>query len=155
VTAPLETPRLVLSPCSLELAEALLADPEAWPDDELRGLLELYLGWLRDDESVLGFGPWIVTTRDGSDVVGSAGFLGPPNDASEVELGYGIVEQHRGRGYATEATTALVAWALVQPGVDRVAARLSVDNEPSTRVLEKTGFARSGPAGELVRWVHE
>jgi [ribosomal protein S5]-alanine N-acetyltransferase len=83
--------------------------------------------------------------------VASAGFVGRPKDG-EVELGYGTVSEHRNRGYATEAAAALVGWALGQPGVERVVARLAPDNVASVRVLEKAGLTREGPAGDLERW---
>ena len=52
--------------------------------------------------------------RDPRIVVGSAGFIAPPDDGT-IELGYGIHADHRGAGYATEAATALVAWAWPVP----------------------------------------
>ena len=159
----METSRVMLVPCSLELAEALAdraaaekllgaAIPEGWPDDELTGLLRLYTEWLRDDPTVLGYGPWIVIAPEERAVVGSAGFSGRPKDG-EVELGYGIAEPYRNRGYATEAAGALVEWALAQPGVERVIARSDRDNQPSTRVLEKIGMTRGQAEGKTVRWV--
>ncbi len=161
----LDTSRLTLLPCSLDLVDALAerkaveellraAVPAGWPDEELAGLLRLYAGWLRDDPSVLGYGPWIAIAREERAVVGSAGFVGRPKDG-ELELGYGIVEEHRSRGYATEAAAALVDWGLAQPGVRRVIAGSERSNHPSTRVLEKLGFARRGIEGELVRWERE
>jgi [ribosomal protein S5]-alanine N-acetyltransferase len=159
----METARLVLVPCSEALLDALpdraaaghvvgATVPPDWPDDELAGLLGLYAGWLRDDPSVLGFGPWIAIEPDEGVVVGSAGFVGKPK-GGEVELGYGIVEAHRNRGYATEAAGALVAWALAQPGIDSVIAHSEMENDSSTRVLEKLGFERDGLEGRLVRWI--
>jgi RimJ/RimL family protein N-acetyltransferase len=97
--------------------------PDDWPDEELQGLLDVYEPRLRSDPSLLGLGPWIVIAA--GEVVGSAGFVGPPNERGELELGYGILEEHRNRGYATEAGGALVAWALARPGVERVIARRS------------------------------
>jgi [ribosomal protein S5]-alanine N-acetyltransferase len=158
----LETSRLTLVPCSLELAEVLadraaaekqlgVAVPEGWPDDELAGLLELYSGWLRADPTVLGYGPWIVIVREERAVVGSAGFVGRPK-AGELELGYGIAQDYRNRGYATEAAAALVEWGLAQPKVERVVARSDRANRPSSRVLEKIGMNPEGADGTLVRW---
>ena len=65
------------------------------------------------------------------------------------------MEEHRSRGYATEAAPPLVDWGLAQPGVRRVIARSERSNHPSTRVLEKLGFARRGIEGELIRWGRE
>ncbi len=91
--------------------------------------------------------------RDERKVVGSAGFLGRPNEHGEVELGYGIVEEHRDSGYATEAAAALVAWALEQPGVERIVARSELANDATTRVLEKLGLTRAGADEQVARWV--
>jgi 8-oxo-dGTP pyrophosphatase MutT (NUDIX family) len=84
-----------------------------------------------------GFGVWLLFR--GEEVVGDAGFLGPP-EGGRVELGYSVLPDHRGKGYATEAARALVAWALGQPGVERVVADPELDNAASRRVLEKIGM---------------
>jgi RimJ/RimL family protein N-acetyltransferase len=49
---------------------------------------------------------------------------------------------HQGRGYATEASRALVAHAFEHYGVHRVYGRLEPRNEASARVLEKLGMRR-------------
>lgn len=95
---------------------------------------------------VAGPGPWsarhVVRAHDGL-VVGSIGFFGPPADvegAPEAEVGYGLVEEARGRGVATEALLALVA-ATDALGV-RVRASVAPENRASIRVLAKCGFTR-------------
>jgi ribosomal-protein-alanine N-acetyltransferase len=161
--SPIETPRLVLVPCSLELAEALpdrpraetLLDariPRGWPDSELRGLLRLYETWLRDDPSFFGFGPWVAVTRGHRTVVGSAGFVGTPSDNGDLELGFGTASRYRKRGYATEAASALVAWGLGRPGVKRIVAECAPDNLASIRVLEKIGMSQRGRKGGMLLW---
>lgn len=69
--------------------------------------------------------------------VGTIGTLGPPNDG-EVEVGYGLVEDARGRGLATEALRALLA-ETDAAGV-RVRAGVEPDNGASLRVLAGCGF---------------
>jgi ribosomal-protein-alanine N-acetyltransferase len=81
-------------------------------------------------------------------MIGNAGFHGEPgvNAAghdSAVELGYRIAAGHRGRGYATEAVAALIAWARAQ-GIDHFVASVGPDNGPSLAILQKLGFARTG-----------
>ena len=61
---------------------------------------------------------------------------------------YGIAEEHQGRGYATEAVTAAVSWALQQNAVSCVTAEVDKDNIASIRVLEKSGFELTGRIGE-------
>ena len=93
-------------------------------------------------------------TRDGV-TVGSIGFYGPPEPAAdgtpEVEVGYGLVEDARGQGYATEALGAVVAAA--EAAGARVRASVASDNAASLRVLAKCGFTElrgSNEDGELV-----
>ena len=78
----------------------------------------------------------------GAVAVGSIGFFGPPEEpatsAPEVEVGYGLVDDARGRGVATEALRCVLA-ATDAVGV-RVRARTEPTNRASVRVLAKTGF---------------
>jgi [ribosomal protein S5]-alanine N-acetyltransferase len=57
-----------------------------------------------------------------------------------AEIGYGIVPSRRGRGYATEAVTTLIAAAWHQPSLWAVIADTDHDNIGSQRVLGKAGF---------------
>ncbi|MDQ6686061.1 MAG: GNAT family N-acetyltransferase [Actinomycetota bacterium] len=88
-------------------------------------------------------------------VVGSIGFFGPPDPAPdgvlETEVGYGLVEDARGHGAATEALRALLG-ETDHLGV-RIRASVLPENAASIRVLAKCGFTEvrgSSPDGELV-----
>ena len=89
---------------------------------------------------------WMIELPDGTHV-GELCFKGL-NDDGSVEIGYGISEEHQGRGYATEAVSAVTRWALSQPGVTRVEAEAEEDNIASIRVLKKCGFIPTGTFGE-------
>jgi [ribosomal protein S5]-alanine N-acetyltransferase len=62
-----------------------------------------------------------------------------------VELGYALARAYWGRGFATEAGTAVVAWALERPEIHRVWAVCDAENVASARMLEKLGMRREGP----------
>jgi len=62
----------------------------------------------------------------------------------ELEIGYGIIEECRCRGYATEAARALVRFAFEQAGQEMLVAIVKPDNAASQRVIEKLGFTRCG-----------
>jgi len=61
-----------------------------------------------------------------------------------VGLGYVIARSHQRKGYATEATRAIINWAFQQSTIYRVNASTDVENIASQRVLEKAGMLREG-----------
>ncbi len=75
-------------------------------------------------------------------LVGVVGFGSPPRASGVVEIGYAIVLEARGKGYATETANALVAYAFADPRVNAVEAETLPELLDSIRVLEKSGFAR-------------
>jgi RimJ/RimL family protein N-acetyltransferase len=58
------------------------------------------------------------------------------------EIGFMFHPGHQGRGYATEATRALLDHAFEHYGLHRVYGRLEPRNAASARVLEKLGMRR-------------
>ena len=85
-------------------------------------------------------------------MIGDLGFKGKPNRRGTVEIGYRVAPAYRRQGYASEATRALVDWALAQGGVERITAECNPDNVGSIRVLEKLGMRRLESDGVLLRW---
>jgi ribosomal-protein-alanine N-acetyltransferase len=80
----------------------------------------------------------------GRELLGVAGYVGPPTVDGAVELGYAIAEEHQRRGYATEAVQALVAAAFKTPSVAVIKAKTYATLMPSIGVLKKTGFSQVG-----------
>ena len=74
-------------------------------------------------------------------LVGSCGLGRRPSGA--VEMGYWIARSHWGRGYATEASVALIDIARTL-GFAQLEGSHFVDNPASGRVLEKLGFQPLG-----------
>ena len=73
-------------------------------------------------------------------VVGHAGFHGPPDEHGAVEVGYTVVPELRGRGYARAALAALVAEARACREVRVVRASVRPDNAASLAVVRGAGF---------------
>ena len=122
-----------------------------WPSADLRDAIPVYLAQLERDPNALGWGLWLMLDPTTNVVVGDAGFKGRPDALGRVEIGYGTARSERGQGYATEAAAALVEWAF-QRGVRVVTAESLNHNKPSIRVLEKTGFRRTGQVGPMIKW---
>lgn len=145
----LQGPRLTLTALTAEELEVIRWAPE---DEDARAL---FVERLRRDPEARGWWAWLAALPDG-DEVGGGGFVGRPGPNGVVTVGYGIHEEFRGNGYATELLTLLADWALAQPEVDLVRATITPNNLASIRVVEKAGFNASGGAlqdvehGELI-----
>ncbi|GAA2972441.1 GNAT family N-acetyltransferase [Streptomyces enissocaesilis] len=149
------TDRLVLRPWSPDELAAVRCDTRLadWAEDFPAEGDRVIAGFLAEHpEGLNEYGHRKIIERAGGLVVGSIGLFWPPSDGS-IEVGYGIVESRRGRGYASEATRALVEYALsAAPGVRTVHAGVESANPASVRVLEKAGLERWSDDGTVVRF---
>ena len=148
----IETKRLVLRKPRAEDAEDLAlayADPEVmrYMDDgstATRSEVEANIErWLRrwDD---WGMSLFSLERRDDGRVLGRAGFIRWDPETweiggDEVELGWLLVRDHWGHGYATEAALALRDWAGAERGLTRLISMIRHGNDRSARVAEKIG----------------
>jgi RimJ/RimL family protein N-acetyltransferase len=107
--------------------------------------------WLAVLQNAEGADPWrygfAVVHAEKNEVIGNAGFTGPPDPEGAVEIAYGIVPDYQRQGFATEAAQALVAFARTNDRVRTICAHTLPERNASTRVLEKCGFQR---VGELI-----
>lgn len=62
------------------------------------------------------------------------------NHSHYYDVGYRFMPQFWGKGYATEACKAALAYGFEQIGVDEIIGAAHVDNKASRRVLEKCGL---------------
>ena len=153
---PLVTTRLELRPLTIALVAALL---ESRPRTEIEKLLGAELPWAWPSRALIDqafpvsleaiasapeqrlWGDRLIMTREPAPkVVGSVLFHGRPGDDGVAEIAYGIEDGSQGRGYATEAVTASIAWALAQPECRAVRATTTVWHKGSKRLLEKVGM---------------
>lgn len=139
----IETKRLKIYPASKEAMEKFIS---LQTEDFLKtAYQEMMDGALQNPDQWNWYAIWMIELKNGTHI-GECCFKGlAPNGVSEI--GYGISEEYQGRGYATEAVDAVVAWALQQFGVNCVEAETDVDNLASLRVLEKSGFLYTGTNG--------
>ncbi len=133
----LQGPRLTLTALGADELEAIPWPPE---DEDAR---ELFVRRLRADPGARGFWAWAATLEDGTQI-GSGGFGGRPNEKRRLTVGYGVREEYRNRGLATELLKLLAEGGLAQAEVDVVRATIRPDNAPSIRVAEKVGFILTG-----------
>jgi RimJ/RimL family protein N-acetyltransferase len=146
---PLTTERLLLRRSRLDDADAISAyrsDPQ----------VHRYQGWERTDpegvrdeiESMTSRTPgdpggWVqfsVEERETGLLVGDVGMSPVEDEPGVIKVGYTMDPAFQGRGYATEAVAALVAYAFESLGAEVVRAFASAENVPSIRVAEKVGM---------------
>ncbi len=97
----------------------------------------------------LGFGFFAIEERESGRFAGEAGFLDlhrdmEPTTEGTLETGWAISPPLQGKGYATEAISAAIAWADDKFADRRMTCIIDPDNTPSLRVAEKVGFRRIG-----------
>ena len=139
-----KTERLTIRPCSNDEMRVLI---ENAPDEDLKAAYgEMLSLCLQNPAERQWYAAWKIVLSNGTDI-GDLCFKGLSPDGA-VEIGYGLDPEYWGKGYATEAVSATVAWAFDQPGVQTVEAETDPDNVASQRVLAKAGFLPTGKMGE-------
>lgn len=97
------------------------------------------LATMLDHWAEYSFGMWVVEDKADGEFVGECG-LRWQEDASDVELSYGLLPHFRGRGLATEAGRAALDFGIDVLRLERIVALSRGDNVKSHRVLEKLGM---------------
>lgn len=132
-----------------ELARCLQADvPGNWPmplyDNDAR---QHFLRVLSENAESVGWTAWYILLLDDAGrrtLIGSVGACGLPDDSGTIVIGYSLLDQFQGRGYATEALRSFLAWVKPYPRLRTVVADTFPHLTASIRVLEKNGFVRCG-----------
>jgi ribosomal-protein-alanine N-acetyltransferase len=105
---------------------------------------QLSADWLARLHASTAPDPWVhgfsIMHLDTGATLGQCGFKGPPGPDGAVEIAYGVASDQEGKGYATEAARALVAYALSSDQVKLVRAHTLPASNASQRVLAKCGF---------------
>lgn len=90
-----------------------------------------------------GLGCWHATRRDTGAYVGWF-ILKYCGKSCDVEVGYRLLPEAWGQGFATEGATALVRYGFDTLELDRIVGVTHPDNTASQRVLMKAGLADAG-----------
>ena len=145
---PLLTERLRLRrsrPGDARAISAYRSDPEVhryqgWERTDVRGVLaEIEEMAERAPGEPGGWVQFSVEELRGGRLVGDVGLSAVDGEPGVIKIGYTIAPGCQGRGYATEAVSALVEYAFEALGADLVRAHASAENTASIRVAEKLG----------------
>jgi RimJ/RimL family protein N-acetyltransferase len=112
-----------------------LTEEESW-----RRLLSYVGHW-----AVMGFGYWVVEEKATGKFAGEVGFADykreiEPSLKGVPEIGWVLASSAHGKGYATEAVRAAVAWGDAKFKLARTACIIAPENAASIRVAVKCGY---------------
>jgi [ribosomal protein S5]-alanine N-acetyltransferase len=126
--------------------------PKNWPtplyDNDAR---QYFLRVVSENPAAVGWTAWYILLLGDSGkktLIGSVGACGLPDDDGAIMIGYSLLDQFHGKGFATEALRGFLEWTRRHPGIRRVVADTFPHLKQSMRVLEKTGFVRCGSGAD-------
>ena len=98
--------------------------------------------------ALLGYGYWVVCEIGSGRFVGEVGFANLHRDLEPAfgdrpEAGWVLSPSAHGRGYATEAVRAILAWAATALPGQQTVCLIDPDNSASIRVAEKCGYVQT------------
>ena len=152
-TTYFETSRLrarSFSSADVDAFVAYRADPDvaryqSWSDYTLeRG--EAFVGSLQGTTPGVP-GEWFqfaLEARSDGVLVGDLALKVDPDEPREAEVGFTLAPAQQGKGYGTEALTALLDYAFGTFGLHRVVAVTDALNDPAAALLERVGMRREG-----------
>lgn len=144
----IETQRLRLFDLSIEDAPLMLAiwnDPDfilhvgdrgiRTEADARAAMVDGALKLFRD----FGYGPYRMSLRSTGDAIGICGLF-RRKGLDDTDIGYAVLPEYCGQGFAFEAAQAVIAYARDTLGLDRLTAIVSPNNVASINLTEKLGL---------------
>ncbi len=144
----IETDRLKLRAITIDDTELMLAvwnDPAFMrnvmdrgirtPEEAREALQEGALKIFSD----FGYGPYCMSLKSGGSMIGICGLFRREN-LDDPDIGFAVLPDYCGQGYAGEAAAAVVAYARDDLGLGALTAIVSPGNAASIRLIEKLGL---------------
>lgn len=147
----IKTARLILRPWRPEdfvPFAKMNADPrvrEYFPSVLTREESDEFAQCFSDQIEKDGWGFWAVSVPSVAEFIGFIGLKTVPEGllphlTSAVEIGWRLVYEYWGKGYATEGAEAALKYGFQELHLNEIVAFTAVDNNKSRRVMEKIGM---------------
>jgi ribosomal-protein-alanine N-acetyltransferase len=88
--------------------------------------------------------PFIIEKKDGNKIGFITHFYVLHIAGRQLEIGYSLVPNERGKGYCSEAVKIMVDYLFLSKDIGRIQAQTDPRNVASQKVLEKVGFKKEG-----------
>ncbi|MDD1693180.1 MAG: GNAT family N-acetyltransferase [Methanoregula sp.] len=158
----IHTRHLDLVPATVEILKSDLHDhaalaklldatvPAAWPPGEMNEEVLAEFVRMATEETDPRFACWYWVRdaplpEDHRILVGCGGIGSTVDSPGTVLIGYSVLGEFQGHGYATEAVGAMIPVIFQERRISRIMATTYPELKASIRVLEKNHFACSGP----------
>jgi len=122
------------------------------PSSDTSNIIPMYIEELKNDSSLSGWGIWLIINVSDSHIIGDLGFKGKPDKNGVVEIGYGVVDDYRRKGYGYEAVKALTNRAFEKQAVIKIVAECEKDNVPSIAILRRLGMYCESFEEDMLKW---
>ncbi len=144
----LETDRLKLRAVTVDDSELMLAvwndpafiqnvtDRGIRTDEQAREAITNGAQKLFED---YGYGPYCMSLKSDDSMIGICGLFKRDN-LDDPDIGFAVLPDYCGKGYAGEAAIAVVEYARSMLGIDNLTAIVSSTNAPSIGLIEKLGL---------------
>lgn len=160
----IETERLLLREITLNDKEVMLklhGDPQVqkYTGDPLIDSIEQMEKVIKTrikNYEKYGYGRWATFLKNELQFIGWAGLAYLP-EFNETDLGYRFLPKYWGKGFATEASRAILTYGFEQLLLSRIIGISMKENKASINILEKVGMqfeklSPYEPGGEDVVW---
>lgn len=156
--------RLILIPFTKEICNEILKNQfktieilglkkgKNWPDLDILETLPKIIINLSKVLAPTGFESWMIIKKDTNEIVGDIGFKGLNETDMTCDIGYGIIEVERKKGYAEEASKSLINYISNINSSINITASTLIENNPSIELLQKLNFIEINRNETFIYW---
>ncbi len=123
-----------------EKIQSMYSEPVYTTQKEVNGLLDRYISsYARED-----YYRWAIIEKNSGECIGQIAYFSVDNKNHFAEIEYCIGANFQCKGFATEATKAVIKYGFEKINLQKVQICTKTINQPSKRVIEKCGFIYEG-----------
>lgn len=123
-----------------EKIQSMYAEPVYTTKEAVKELLDKYIGSYEKSD----YYRWAIIEKNSEKCIGQTAFFLVDSKNHFAEIEYCIGSEFQRRGYATEATKAIIGYGFEKINLHKIQICTKTINEPSKRVIEKCGFTYEG-----------
>lgn len=123
-----------------EKIQSLYFEPVYSTKEAVRELLDKYIGSYEKKD----YYRWAIVEKNSGECIGQIAYFLVDSQNHFAEIEYCIGSDFQCKGYATEATKAVISYGFDKINLHKVQICTMTINEPSKRVIEKCGFTYEG-----------